>query len=78
MAPRFKVGDLVRPSDSEWAPTLVNGPYGDWIGTVIEVQENKRSGSSYYSDVNYLLSVPGSPYLPRVHEGQIELVQEAM
>lgn len=76
MTPRFKVGDLVRPSDSEWAPTLVNGPYGDWIGIVVKVEKNK-SATRYIHGVNYLLSVPGCTYLPRVHEGQIELVSEA-
>lgn len=74
----FKIGDLVKPSDSEWAPTLVNGPYGEWIGTVVKVEKNQGEGTRRQLSITYLLSVPGSPYLARVHEGQIELVSEAM
>lgn len=69
----FKVGDLVQPSTSEWAPTLVNGPYGEWIGTVVSIaalegDEGVRSG--VYLEV----AIPDSKRHAVIHEGQVELV----
>jgi hypothetical protein len=59
--PPFKIGDLVRPSDSEWSPPNVNGPYGEWVGLVVGVEAihtgNRKSPDRV--DWEFTLSVPG-------------------
>ena len=57
MSAPFKVGDLVRPASSEWAPPNVNGPYGEWVGLVIGVEA--VSSELGRIDWECKLSIPG-------------------
>ena len=72
----MKVGDLVRLSTSEWAPPFVDGPYGDWIGVIVE--RKKRSGKTLMPGDYFVVDIPGSERLAVVYEGSLELVQEAL
>ena len=71
----FKIGDLVQPSTSEWAPPLVNGPYGEWIGTVVSIRKVTKGDEDVRSGVYLEVAIPDSKRHAVIHEGQVELVQ---
>lgn len=75
-ATKFKPGDLVKLTESEWEPPLVDGPYDDWIGIVVSVKwtwsTKGRSSPAY----KILIQGEKSAEL-EMYDHQLDLVMEA-